>query len=58
MHVNHDMGKCCQCLDCIKSCPGKALSYNEGVFLYSHNNCTLCETCMDICDGGAIEVKI
>lgn len=52
------MALCSQCLDCIQNCTGKALSYNEGVFFYSSNNCTLCEVCSDICDSGAIEVKI
>ena len=58
MHVHHDMGKCSQCLDCVECCPGGALSYNEGVFLHSSNNCTFCENCMDICDSQAIKVKI
>lgn len=38
-------------------CSGKALSYHEGVFTYSHDNCTLCEICMDVCDSDAIMVK-
>lgn len=54
--VSHNMALCSQCLDCIECCPSGALSYYEGVFLYSSNNCTLCETCADVCDGGAIKV--
>ena len=55
--VNHNMALCSQCMECILNCPGKALSYNEGVFIYSHNNCTNCENCMDICDSQAIKVE-
>ena len=54
--VSHDMSKCSQCLECVRSCPGKALSYHEGVFIHSQNNCTYCECCQDVCDGGAIVV--
>ena len=57
VQVSYDMSKCSQCLDCILWCTGKALSYKEGVFLYSSNNCAFCEVCMDVCDSGAIEVK-
>ena len=57
MRVSHDMSKCSQCLECVDNCPGKALSYHEGVFLHSSDNCTLCEYCVDVCDGGAIQVR-
>jgi len=56
--VNHDMSLCSQCYECIHSCPGHALSIVEGVMTYSQNNCTLCETCTDLCDSGAIIVKV
>ena len=56
--VSHDMGKCSQCLECVELCPGKALSYHEGVFIHSPSNCTYCENCQDVCDGGAIVVKV
>ena len=55
--VSHDMGKCSQCLDCIECCSGKALSYREGVFFHSSDNCTFCESCMMVCDSGAIVVR-
>ena len=57
MNATHNMGKCSQCLDCVTYCSGKALSYHEGVFTYSPDNCTLCEICMDVCDSEAIMVK-
>lgn len=57
MRISHDMSKCSQCLECVDNCPGKALSYHEGVFLHSSDNCTLCEYCVDVCDGGAIQVR-
>ena len=56
MNASHNMSKCSQCLDCVTYC-GKALSYHEGVFTYSYDNCTLCEICMDVCDSEAIVVK-
>ena len=56
--VNHNMALCSQCMECIENCPGAALSYTEGVFLFAENNCTVCESCMMICDSNAIEVKI
>lgn len=55
--VSHNMGKCSQCMECVKACPGGALSYSEGYFIHVKDNCTFCESCMDVCDGQAIEVK-
>ncbi|MBQ2651921.1 MAG: 4Fe-4S binding protein [Methanobrevibacter sp.] len=58
VYASHNMALCSQCYDCIKSCPGQALSVVEGVMYHSKNNCTLCENCTDVCDSNAIEVKI
>lgn len=56
--ISHEMGKCSQCFECINTCPGKALSIVEGVFVYSEDACYLCETCMDVCDSQAIRVIV
>lgn len=54
--VNHNMVLCSQGYDCIKLCPGHALSVVEGVMYHSQNNCTYCENCMDVCVNGAMKV--
>lgn len=56
MKIEYDAHKCVECYECVKWCTG-ALSYYNGAIIFNSDNCSYCETCVDVCDRGAIEVK-
>ena len=56
--VRIDDSKCDYCMECVNTCPNKALTYDSQVKVFMHNayECSYCEVCMDVCDQEAIKI--
>jgi len=47
--LTHFASKCVRCLDCIKVCPKKAISFKDNSIEIDRNLCNLCGKCIDVC---------
>ena len=56
--VRIDSNKCDYCMECVNTCPNKALTYDNTVKVFMHNayECAFEEYCMDVCPNNAIEI--
>ena len=56
--VRIDDSKCNYCMECVNTCPNKALTYDGDVKVFMHNayECSFDEYCMDVCPNSAIQI--
>lgn len=56
--IKFDEDKCDVCGDCIEACPKDILEFKDGEFNVKEiEECTLCKSCVDQCETGAIGVE-
>jgi len=53
-----DSSICTGCGLCERSCPVKAISYDDGVCLIDNTECITCMCCHELCPEDAIEIKM
>ncbi len=55
--IEIDNALCTGCARCVEMCPDKVLKMQNGTLVIENAlNCSLCESCVEICDVGAINV--
>ena len=56
--VRIDDSKCDYCMECVNTCPNKALTYDGDVKVFMHDaySCAYCEYCMDVCQYDALTI--
>ena len=56
--VRIDSNKCDYCLECVNTCPNKALTYDSQVKVFMHNayECNYEKECEQICKNNAITI--
>jgi len=55
--IEVDNALCTGCGRCVEICPDKVLKMQNGTLVIENAlNCSLCESCMEVCDVGAINV--
>jgi anti-sigma regulatory factor (Ser/Thr protein kinase)/ferredoxin len=55
LHVNAE--RCCECLDCLKICPTKAMRVRYGRPQILRHLCIDCTACIAVCKTGALTVE-
>ncbi len=53
-----DPASCTNCHECIKMCPSHAITVEEGVLTIDDRRCVSCLCCHEICEFGAVEIKM
>lgn len=56
MRVEPDISRCKVCGVCVKSCPAKALSIQEGRLSVDTRSCIYCLCCIEVCPYNAMKV--
>lgn len=54
--IEFDSDKCNLCLECLKTCPKKAISFIDGKISISEDKCNKCGKCIEICKTKAISL--
>lgn len=49
--------QCIGCMECVKTCPNKALTASEEGIIIDREKCMACGKCIDNCPSGALEAK-
>lgn len=52
-HNPETINMCCNCGDCVKTCPVKALSLEDGKVVWNRSVCVNCDTCIKTCRHNA-----
>lgn len=52
-HNPETINMCCNCGDCVKTCPVKALSLEDGKVVWNRSICVNCDTCIKTCRHNA-----
>lgn len=56
--IEFDEDKCDHCGECVEACPVDILEINDGkINVTDIKECTLCKSCVDVCDTGGIDVQ-
>ncbi|MFR9001409.1 MAG: glycyl-radical enzyme activating protein [Anaerobutyricum soehngenii] len=54
-HLMYNSKKCVKCRTCVKNCPQKAITVENGQLNFDRKKCITCKTCKENCPADAVD---